>query len=274
AHPCRLFHQLTLAASHLPLLHVKVVLETDANVAAHRDRRRDERPLVEADADDLPVRSRWQAVDLVDQVTSRTGNAAQHSHDEAELQRGFEHAHVDERPRVADVARVEALHLGPHAGGVHGLEEELDVMKRVGEDVIVIEDLPLLGVDRVIHRAHVQRGHLWLEVANVGDALLRRDADGTGREVADRVGSRCDLCIVLRQTRGLPSAGSTTCAIIAPLAARSVLSCARIASNIRERVSSWLSEASICLLKMMFTAPSGPMTEISANGHATSTSGW
>src|SRR3989442_511918 len=130
AQPCRLFHQLTIAASHLPLLHVKVVLETDANVAAHRDRRRDERPLVEADADDLPVRSRWQAVDLVDQVTSRTGNAAQHSHDEAELQRGFEHAHVDERPRVADVARVEALHLGPH-GGAKGLLGDLH--RRVGD---------------------------------------------------------------------------------------------------------------------------------------------
>src|SRR5216683_621335 len=360
AQPRRLFHQLTIAASHPSLLQVEVVLETDANVAAHRDRRRDEWPLVEPDADDLPVRSRRQAVDLVDQVTSRAGNAAQHSHDEAELQRRFEHAHVDERPRVADVARVKALHLGPHAGGVHGLEEELDVMKRVGEDVIVIEDLPLLGVDRVVHRAHVQGGHLRFEVANVGDAFLRWDADGAGREVDDRVGARANFgedlgeslhapvrptvrfarmdvhdrraCFGgalgllgdlhwrvrdggallagrehtrergrddgLAQTGMFPclrhgrstflsracsrprtitrrvSAGSMTSSIIAQPAAMYGLICARIASNIRERVSSGLSEASICLLKMMFTAPSGPMTEISANGHATSTSGW
>ena len=39
------------------------------------------------------------------------------------------------------------------------------------------------------------------------------------------------------------------------------------------RVASGSDEASICLLKMMLTAPSGPITEISASGHATITSG-
>src|SRR2546425_13175361 len=63
------------------------------------------------------------------------------------------------------MAGVEALHLGPHAGALHGLEEELDVMKRVGENVIVIERLALLGVDRVVHRAHVQGRHLRPEMA-------------------------------------------------------------------------------------------------------------
>ena len=33
------------------------------------------------------------------------------------------------------------------------------------------------------------------------------------------------------------------------------------------------SAAAICLVKMMSTAPSGPITEISAVGHATSVSG-
>ena len=40
------------------------------------------------------------------------------------------------------------------------------------------------------------------------------------------------------------------------------------------RAAAGSSAASSCLLKMMLTAPSGPITEISARGQATSRSGW
>src|ERR1700720_4105933 len=92
----RLLDELTVAYRHPSLLDVEVVLESDANIAAHRDRRRDKRPLVEADADHLPMRTVGQAIDLVHEVARGAGNAAQHPHDEAELHWRFQHAHVDE----------------------------------------------------------------------------------------------------------------------------------------------------------------------------------
>src|SRR5205823_10373508 len=70
------------------------------------------------------------------------------------------------------------------------------------------------------------------------------------------------------------SDGSITSSIIAQPAARYGVICARIVSTSFARVASGSSDASTCLLKMMLTAPSGPMTEISANGHATIASGW
>src|SRR5206468_9781802 len=57
------------------------------------------------------------------------------------------------------------------------------------------------------------------------------------------------------------SAGSITSSIIAHPAATYGLIWSRIARRYCARVSSGLAEDSICLLKMMLTAPSGPMTE-------------
>src|SRR5713226_7637825 len=111
----RLLDQLAVALCHPVPLDVEVVLQADAYVAAHRDRRRHQRPLVETDADDLPMGARRQPVDLVDEVASGARNATEHAHDEAELERWLEHAHVDQRARVAYMARVKALHLRPNA---------------------------------------------------------------------------------------------------------------------------------------------------------------
>src|SRR6266851_1072898 len=111
------FDQVPVALRHLSLLLVEVVLQTHTYVAAYRDRRRHQRPLVEADADHLPVRALRQRIDLVDQVARRAGDAAKHTHDEAELVGRVEHAHIDERAGVADVSRVEAFHLWANPRG-------------------------------------------------------------------------------------------------------------------------------------------------------------
>ena len=78
---------------------------------------------------------------LVGECARTRRDAAEDAHDEAELIGRPEHAHVDEGPGVTDVAGVEALHLRPHAGGVHRFEEELDVAERVREDVVMVEGL-------------------------------------------------------------------------------------------------------------------------------------
>ena len=74
---CGFLDQLAVALRHLSFLDVKVVLQADARVATHRDGRRDQCPLVEPDADDLPVRFGRQRVDLVGQVTSGARNPAE-----------------------------------------------------------------------------------------------------------------------------------------------------------------------------------------------------
>src|SRR5258708_6699049 len=69
------------------------------------------------------------------------------------------------------------------------------------------------------------------------------------------------------------SAGSITSSIIAQPAARYGVIDFRMVSTSCARLASGLSDASTCLLKIMFTAPSGPITEISAKGQATIVSG-
>ena len=102
------------------------------------------------------------------------------------------------------MAGVEALQLGTHPRTVHRLEEELDVLERIREDVVVVEGLLLLRVDGVVHRAHVQGADLGPKLADVGDAFLHRDADRTGGEVDDHVGPRAHLGEDLRERLDSP----------------------------------------------------------------------
>src|SRR5205823_3157497 len=119
------------------------------------------------------------------------------------------------------------------------------------------------------------RSGLGLHLPHAADQL-RLDFSHTGMLPCLRHGrsiflSRaCSMALTI--TRRV-SAGSMTSSIIAQPAARYGLIWARIVSINCARVASGLSEASTCLLKMMLTAPSGPMTEISANGQATMVSG-
>src|SRR4029077_1190383 len=78
-------HQLAVALRHHPFLQIEVVLEADADVATHRDRSRHQRPLVEADADHLPVRARREGIYLVHEVAGGSWDSAEDAHDEAEL---------------------------------------------------------------------------------------------------------------------------------------------------------------------------------------------
>src|SRR2546426_7096452 len=112
----RLRNQLTIALRHPPLLEIEVVLQADPDVASQRDRRRHEWPLAKADPDHLPVSAGRKGFHLVDECARARWDAAEDTHDEAELIGRPEHAHVDEGPGVADVTCVEALHLRPHTG--------------------------------------------------------------------------------------------------------------------------------------------------------------
>src|SRR5215831_805456 len=118
---------------------------------------------------------------------------------EAELVWRPEHPDVDQWTCVAHVTAVEALHLGPNARLIHRLEKESDVRKGVGEDVVVIELLALFRVDGIVHRPHVQGRHIRLELPDVGNSLVRRDANGAGREVDYHVGAGADLRLDVRE---------------------------------------------------------------------------
>src|SRR5262249_38146547 len=82
---------------------------------------------------------------------------------------------------------------------VHRLEKEPDVRKGIGEDVVVIELLALFRVDGIVHRPHVQGRHLRLQLPDVSDSLVRRDADGAGREVDYHVSAGTDLGLDVRE---------------------------------------------------------------------------
>ena len=116
-----------------------------------------------------------------------------------------------QRVEVGHVAGVEALVLGLDAQLVHLGEELDDRVERVLEHRLEHEVLAPRRVLRVVHRAHVQRGHVGAKLAQVGDALLDRHADGARRVVhdhvvhlgADRIGDRAEvLDLVARHAVG------------------------------------------------------------------------
>ena len=124
------------------------------------------------------------------------------AHHAVHVQRGLQHAHVDQRREAADVADVEALVLGFDVQLVHRLEQLDDLVERVCEDHLEDEVLARARVLGVVHRAHVQRRHLRAAGAQIFDPLLHRDADRAGRVVddhrvadlgADRVGDRLEV---------------------------------------------------------------------------------
>ena len=91
-----------------------------------------------------------------------------------------------QRRERADVADVEALVLGLDLQLLHHLEEGDDLRERVREDRVEHERPALGRVLRVVHRAHVQRGHLGAQLAQVGDPLLDGHAHRARGVVDDR----------------------------------------------------------------------------------------
>ena len=81
---------------------------------------------------------------------------------------------------------VEALVLGLDPETAHRLEQLDDLVERIREHELEHEVLATTRVLGVVHRAHVERGHLRPAGLEVGDSLVHRDADGAGREVDDR----------------------------------------------------------------------------------------
>ena len=91
------------------------------------------------------------------------------------------------------------------------VDELDDRVERVLEHGLEHEVLALRRVLRVVHRAHVERGHVRPQLAQVLDPLLDRDADRAGRVVddhvvhraADRLGDRAEvLHLVARHAVG------------------------------------------------------------------------
>ncbi len=84
---------------------------------------------------------------------------------------------------------VKTFHLRAHPGLVHLLQVKLNVSKRILEDEIVIKLFLLFRIDGVIHRTHIERGHIRLQFRDVGDALVAGDTDGAGGIVDDDIGA-------------------------------------------------------------------------------------
>ena len=170
---------------------VEVVLQPHAHVAAQRERRGHQHPLLAADADHAPVvaalRAAGHLLGHVGEVARVGPHAAGHAHHAGDLQRLAQQAHVEQRVEVGHVPGVEALVLGPDAQLVHLGEERDDRVERVLEHGLEHEVLALARVLRVVHRAHVQRRHVRPELAQVLDPLLDRHADRAGRVVDDHV---------------------------------------------------------------------------------------
>ena len=189
--PPRPRDQVAVRARHLAVGQVEVVLQAHAHVAAQRGRAGHQPPLVAADPDHAPVvAALGPARDLVGhvgEVARRGPDAAGHPHHAVDLQRLRQQAHVDQRVEVRHVPGVEALVLRPDAELVHDRQELDDRVERVLEDGLEDELLAPLRVLGVVHRAHVQRGHVGAQLAQVLDSLLDRHPDRAGRVVDDHV---------------------------------------------------------------------------------------
>jgi len=85
---------------------VEIVLQPDANVAAERERRHRERPLLARDADHLPARAGRHLVGLEREVTRAGWDAADDAHDEREVERRLDQAEVCEHPMRVGVPGV------------------------------------------------------------------------------------------------------------------------------------------------------------------------
>jgi hypothetical protein len=123
----------------------------------------------------------------VGEVARGRPDAAGDAHHTRDLQGRSEQAHVEQRVEVREMAGVEALVLGADPALVHGLQQRDDRVERVLEDGLEHEVLAAARVLRVVHRAHVQRADVGLELTQVGDPLLDRDADRARRVVDDDV---------------------------------------------------------------------------------------
>jgi hypothetical protein len=123
----------------------------------------------------------------VGEVARRRADTAGDPHHARDLQRRLQQPHVEQRVEVGQVPGVEALVLGPDAGLVHRLEQRDDRVERVLEHGLEHEVLSPARVLRVVHRAHVERPDVRLELAQVGDPLLDRHADGARRVVDHHV---------------------------------------------------------------------------------------
>ena len=82
----------------------------------------------------------------------------------------------------------------------HRLEQLHDLVERIREHELEHEVLATARVLGVVHRAHVERGHLGAAGVEVRDPLIHRDADGAGGEVDDhRVADRAPDRIANRE---------------------------------------------------------------------------
>ena len=174
-----------------PFGQIEVVLEAGADVAAEVERGGEQLPLVARDPDHLPVVGALGAVgDLLGHerdVLGHRPDAAGDPHHQRDLQRGLQRLHVEERVEVGDVAGVEALVLGLDSEREHLLDELGDQVEAVLEHRLEDEVLAPPRVLGVVHRAHVQRGDVGGELAQVREPLFDGHADRAGRVVDDHV---------------------------------------------------------------------------------------
>src|SRR5262245_2193572 len=185
---------------------------------------------------------------------------------------------VDQRDAVALLHGLTGLHVElPNDTGRLGDDRDLHLHRFQNADLVALGDhLPLFDDDLPDVRGDLRSdfGHGPGSYARE-TAGTRRSAVQTGSTPCLRHGRSTRLPAVIRRPRAIAarvSAGSITSSSLAWPAAMYGSMLARIssASSSRRAVrASSSSIASSCLRWMMFTAPSGPMTAISAVGQAT-----
>jgi hypothetical protein len=120
------------------------------------------------------------------------------------MKRRLEDAAVDEVRRRVEVAGVVTLHLEPRSVVGAGFEDVADFLERVAEHAVFgafeIRPFPVVlellvpaehGVQAEVHRTHVQRGHLRLELERGLQALVHQHVRrAAGGEVDHHVGAR------------------------------------------------------------------------------------
>ena len=175
---------------------VHVVLEADADVAAHDDAGRGHRPCGSADAGDRPGRARGDLADKERKVVDGRGRAAGNAEHEVELHRRAGDLallrHVENGVEMPDL---EALVFGLDMVLDHALAERAHRGHRVFKDLVA-----------EIAGAAVERRHLGEQLGGLqtlfgrhaGRAAGRRDHDDVGKLFADRVHDDAEALAVLR----------------------------------------------------------------------------
>src|SRR5258708_7662900 len=207
----RLAHLLGVRFRELAAAHPQAVLQPDAHVAAHHRRHRGDEHLVAAGAEHRPAvgvaeQAVGGALHVQHGLRVRPDAAADAEH-RLDEKRRLHQAPLEKMRRGIEMADVVALDLEARFILRAGLQDEGNVLEAVLENSVIRtrEIRPLPGVlellvaaehlvEAEVHRAHVERGDLGLELQRGLQPLLdRHRRRAAGRQIDHHVARRLDL---------------------------------------------------------------------------------